>query len=142
LNQVRILFLTLTALPAQAQKTNGRTVERRRALVQYINSYGGIHSKDLDRECTHLVTSKPTSERRPSEKVKWALRELAEKEAARRAGKRDMDEDKEIKIVYEQWIWDCVGYQGRWTEDFYDARKARRTGKVDPGESQHWLKAE
>jgi DNA replication regulator DPB11 len=103
-------------------------------MVQLITDFGGIHSKDLDRECTHLVSSKATNEPRPSEKVKWAVRELKEREASRRAGKKDVDEGEDIKIVHEQWIWDCIGYRGRWKEDGYDARKPRSKGKVDPGE--------
>lgn len=109
-------------------------VERRRALVQYITQSGGIHSKDLDRECTHLVSSKPTFELRPSEKVKWAVREIAEDHASRRAGKKGAEDPEVIKIVYEQWIWDCVGFEGRWKEDYYDAGKARRAGRVNVGE--------
>jgi DNA replication regulator DPB11 len=50
----------------------------------------------------------------------------------RRRGKRYDDEDQ--AIVYEEWLWDCVGYRGRWPEKDYDARKPRAQGKVTPEE--------
>ncbi|WVW83245.1 hypothetical protein I302_105264 [Kwoniella bestiolae CBS 10118] len=103
-------------------------LDRRKQLIKYIEQYGGKYSKDLDRTCTHLISAKPTNEPRSSEKVKWALREIAELEARKRKGVRT--DEEEMKIVYEEWIWDCVAYNGRWKEDWYDARKARRGGKV------------
>ncbi|ODO03446.1 hypothetical protein L198_02293 [Cryptococcus wingfieldii CBS 7118] len=106
-------------------------LDRRRQIVDLINYNGGIYSKDLDKECTHLVSSKPAMEKRPSEKIKWALRNIADNEAARRRGNK-ISEDADIKIVYEEWIWDCVAYKGRWKETMYDARKPRRGGRVNP----------
>ncbi|WVR05087.1 hypothetical protein IAU60_002099 [Kwoniella sp. DSM 27419] len=103
-------------------------LDRRKQLIKYIHSSGGQYSKDLDRSCTHLISAKPTSEPRPSEKVKWALREIADLEARRRRGVRTTEE--EMKIVYEEWVWDCVAYKGRWKEEGYDARKPRRGGRV------------
>ncbi|WWD01536.1 hypothetical protein V866_008481 [Kwoniella sp. B9012] len=103
-------------------------LDRRKQLIKYIEQYGGKYSKDLDRTCTHLISAKPTNEPRSSEKVKWALREIAELEARKRKGVRT--DEEEMKIVYEEWIWDCVAYNGRWKEDWYDARKPRRGGKV------------
>ncbi|WVF72304.1 hypothetical protein IAT40_007117 [Kwoniella sp. CBS 6097] len=103
-------------------------LERRKQLIKYITANGGQYNKDLDRTCTHLISAKPTSEPRSSEKVKWALREIADLEARKRRGVRT--DEEEMKIVYEEWIWDCVAYKGRWKEDYYDARKARRGGRV------------
>ncbi|WWD15806.1 hypothetical protein CI109_100230 [Kwoniella shandongensis] len=104
-------------------------LDRRKQLIKFITSNGGLYSKDLDRHCTHLISAKPTSEPRQSEKIRWALREIAELEARKRRG---VKEDVEpMKIVYEEWVWDCVHYQGRWKEDAYDARKPRRGGKVN-----------
>nr|XP_018263947.1 uncharacterized protein I303_03824 [Kwoniella dejecticola CBS 10117]OBR86105.1 hypothetical protein I303_03824 [Kwoniella dejecticola CBS 10117] len=105
-------------------------LDRRKQLIKYIQSSGGQYSKDLDRSCTHLISAKPTNEPRSSEKVKWALREIAELEARKRKGVRT--DEEEMKIVYEEWVWDCVAYKGRWKEDHYDARKPRRGGKVVP----------
>ncbi|WWC69573.1 uncharacterized protein I206_103516 [Kwoniella pini CBS 10737] len=105
-------------------------LDRRKQLIKFIQSSGGQYSKDLDRSCTHLISAKPTNEPRSSEKVKWALREIAELEARKRKGVRT--DEEEMKIVYEEWVWDCVAYKGRWKEDYYDARKARRGGKVIP----------
>jgi DNA replication regulator DPB11 len=62
--------------------------------------------------------------------VKWALDEHKTREAAIRAGKKV---GEEIKIVYEAWIWDCVAFEGRWKEDYYDAKKPRRAGRVRAG---------
>lgn len=101
-------------------------------MVNFITQNGGTYSKDLDRDCTHLISNKPTNDRNPSEKVKWAVRELALRDSSRRQGKAVEGED--MKVVYEEWIWDCVGYGGRWGEDRYDARKVRRTGKCLAGE--------
>lgn len=71
----------------------------------------------------------PTSDKsKQSEKIKWVLRTLGEREAGRRRGKRYDDEDPHI--VYEEWLWDCIAYRGRWPEKDYDARKPRATGKV------------
>lgn len=112
-------------------------MERRKQIVQYINNNGGVYSKDLDRSCTHLVSNKPTNSKQSSEKVKWAVKEVNERDAQRRAGKKVDGED--MKIVYEEWLWDCIGYEGRWREDGYDARKTRRTGKVSAGQSQRIL---
>ncbi|WVN85237.1 uncharacterized protein L203_100382 [Cryptococcus depauperatus CBS 7841] len=105
-------------------------LDRRKLIIKYITANGGEYHKDLDHVCTHLISSKPTSDPRPSEKLKWALRENAEVEAWRRKGVKDGKH--EIIIVYEEWIWDCVAYKGRWKEDRYDARKPRRGGKVNP----------
>ena len=102
--------------------------------MHHISHNGGVYSKDLDRKCTHLVSAKPTMDLDSSEKVKWAIKEIAEREAKRRAGKRIDGED--IRIVYEEWIWDCIGFDGRWKEDEYDAQRPRRLGRVSAGESQ------
>ncbi|WRT67010.1 uncharacterized protein IL334_003976 [Kwoniella shivajii] len=106
-------------------------LDRRKQLIKHIQNSGGTYSKDLDRSCTHLISAKPTNEPRSSEKVKWALREIADLGARKRKGVK-VDQDEEMKIIYEEWIWDCVAYNGRWKEDFYDARKPRRSGKVVP----------
>lgn len=109
------------------------TVERRREVIDYINRNGGTYSKDLDGECTHLISAKMTTERNQSAKVKWAVAGLAAAAADRRRGKKP--EGTEIWIVFEEWIWDCVGYGGRWKEDMYDARKVRRTPRCRAGTS-------
>lgn len=109
-----------------------QAVERRKQLVRYINDYGGIYSKDLDRSCSHLVLAKSSTESKGSEKVKWALKELQDRDIARRRGKKVEGDD--IKIVYEEWIWDCVAYNGRWKEADYDARKPKKQGRVTASE--------
>lgn len=106
-------------------------MDRRRQIVHHISHNGGVYSKDLDRKCTHLISAKPTSDPNSSEKVKWAVKEISERENKRRAGKRVDGED--IRIVYEEWIWDCVGFEGRWKEDGYDARKERPPGHITAG---------
>ena len=116
-------FRSLTRIP---------TVDRRRQIVHYINHNGGVYSKDLDRKCTHLISAKPTADSQSSEKVKWAMKEVSDRENKRKAGKRVDGED--MLIVYEEWIWDCVGFEGRWKEEEYDARKARRPGRIRAGE--------
>ena len=61
------------------------------------------------------------------------MSELANRAGSKRAGKKA--EGAEIWIVFEEWIWDCVGYEGRWKEDMYDARKVRRTPRCLAGTS-------
>ena len=105
------------------------TVERRKQVIHYVSLFGGTYSKDLDRSCTHLVSAKPTSDPKSSEKVKWALKEMATRESSKKRGKKVED----MRIVYEEWVWDCVGYRGRFKEEEYDAKKPRPKGKVKLG---------
>ncbi|TXT13776.1 hypothetical protein VHUM_01143 [Vanrija humicola] len=107
-------------------------LDRRKQIIKLINQEGGVYSKDLDRTCTHLVSAYPTTDpkSKQSEKIKWSVKELGDRAMQRRRGKRLDDPD--MCIVYESWIWDCVGFHGRWNEDAYDARKPRRDGKVRP----------
>jgi len=107
-------------------------VDRRRQIVHYINHNGGVYSKDLDRKCSHLVSAKCTTDPQSSEKVRWAVREISERDVKRTAGKRVDGED--IRIVYEDWIWDCVGFEGRFKEEEYEARRARRPARLTAGE--------
>lgn len=55
---------------------------------------------------------------------------MAARESAKKKGKKMED----MKIVYEEWIWDCVGFRGRFKEEDYDAKKPRPKGRVKPGE--------
>lgn len=107
-------------------------LDRRKQIIKLINQEGGVYSRDLDRTCTHLVSAYPTTDpkSKQSEKIKWAVKELGDRAMQRRRGKRLDDAD--MCIVYESWIWDCVGFHGRWSEDAYDARKPRRDGRVRP----------
>ncbi|CAK9780911.1 hypothetical protein CC85DRAFT_62497 [Cutaneotrichosporon oleaginosum] len=108
-------------------------MDRRKRVIQLIKENGGIYSKDLDRSCTHLVSAHNALDKsKQSEKIKWALKEQGDRDAGRRRGRRYDDEDQ--AIVYEEWLWDCVGYRGRWPEKDYDARKPRGKGKVTPEE--------
>ncbi|BEI85351.1 hypothetical protein CcaverHIS002_0507520 [Cutaneotrichosporon cavernicola] len=104
-------------------------LDRRKKIIQLIKDNGGIYSKDLDRSCTHLVSAHNALDKsKQSEKIKWALKEQGDRDAGRRRGRRYAEEDQ--AIVYEEWLWDCVAYRGRWLEKDYDARKPRGTGKV------------
>jgi DNA replication regulator DPB11 len=104
------------------------TVDRRKQILSAVKQFGGKYIKDLDRSCTHLIIAKPASESKSSEKVKFVLNELRERDLSRRRGKKVTGHD--IRICYEEWIWDCVGFNGRFKEDDYDARKPRKGGKV------------
>ena len=106
-------------------------VARRTAIKNLVNNNGGQYSKDLDRTCTHLVTPTSTSTPKQSEKVKWALREIASSETAkRRGGKKN---EHTMKLVYEEWLWDCLGYRGRFKEEDYDARRPRSKARIHAG---------
>lgn len=105
-------------------------LDHRKTIIRYIQQFGGTYSKDLDRSCTHLVSAFPTSnpKAKASEKVKWAMKEIGDRAMGRRKGRKVEGED--IWIIYEHWIWDCVGFRGRWKEDAYDARKPRGRPKI------------
>jgi DNA replication regulator DPB11 len=103
-------------------------VERRKTIIAAIKGFGGTYYKNLDRSCTHLISAKPTAESKSSEKVQWAIKELRDRDLSRRRGKKV--EGHDIKICYEEWIWDCVAFCGRFQEDRYDARKPRPEGRV------------
>lgn len=105
-------------------------LDHRKTIIRYIQQFGGAYSKDLDRSCTHLVSAFPTSDpkAKASEKVKWAMKEIGDRAMGRRKGRKVEGDD--IWIIYEHWIWDCVGFRGRWKEDAYDARKPRGRPKI------------
>jgi DNA replication regulator DPB11 len=104
-------------------------LERRREIIRHINLEGGVYSKELDRSCTHLISAHGTREKvKMSEKVKWAVKEMGDREAQKRRGARL--EGEPLRIVYEEWVWDCVGLRGRVKEESYDARVPRRAGRV------------
>lgn len=105
-------------------------LDHRKTIIRYIQQYGGTYSKDLDRSCTHLISAWPTSDpkAKTSEKIKWALKEIGDRAMGRRKGRKVEGDD--IWIIYEHWIWDCVGFRGRWKEDGYDARKPRGRPKI------------
>ncbi|ORX39769.1 hypothetical protein BD324DRAFT_233372 [Kockovaella imperatae] len=103
-------------------------LDRRRQIVQYINDNGGIYNKDLGRGCTHLIAAKGTTEPGQSEKIKWAVKENLDRQRKRKKWKVQSDD---INIVYEEWIWDCVGFRGRFPEAKYDASQPRPKAKVE-----------
>ncbi|KAK4687729.1 DNA replication regulator DPB11, partial [Tremellales sp. Uapishka_1] len=105
-------------------------LNKRKQVISLIETHGGIYKKNLDRTCTHLISALPTFAKPQSEKVKWALSEIEDGSAKKRAGKRPEGED--LKIVYEEWFWDCIAFEGRWKEDYYDARKPRRKARAKP----------
>jgi len=104
------------------------TVDRRKQILSAVRQFGGKYIKDLDRSCTHLIIPKPASESKSSEKVKFVLNDIRQRDLSRRRGKKVAGLD--ISICYEEWIWDCVGFMGRFKEDDYDARKTRKGGKL------------
>lgn len=107
-------------------------MKRRKRLIQLIQDNGGVYSKDLTKDCTHLVSAFALTdpESKKSEKIKWALRAQSERDVGRRRGRKYEDED--MRVVYEAWLWDCIAYKGRWPEDAYDASQPRKEGRVDP----------
>lgn len=102
-------------------------------MIRLINDNGGVYSKDLDRSCTHLISAWSSEDKsHKSEKVIWLVGELGNREAGRRRGTRYDTDDPQI--VYDEWLWDCVAFRGRWPEIHYDARKPRALGRVTPEE--------
>lgn len=103
-------------------------MDRRKQILGAVKQFGGTYLKDLDRSCTHLVIPKPASELKSSAKVKFVLDDIRERDLSRRRGKKV--QGHEMRLVYEEWIWDCIGFNGRFKEDDYDARKPKKEGKV------------
>lgn len=106
-------------------------LDKRKAIIQLVADNGGMYSKHLDRKCTHLVSAYPLDapESKKSAKIKFVLDDL--KDRNRKGVKY---EEEPITIVHEAWLWDCIGYRGRWPESKYDVSRPLEMARVKPEE--------
>ncbi|EKM57882.1 uncharacterized protein PHACADRAFT_26455 [Phanerochaete carnosa HHB-10118-sp] len=85
-------------------------VARRTEINRLVTSQGGAYVKNIERpvRVTHLLCA--TSIEQPSEKMQYATKFNARKEA-------------DIHIIWEQWFWDCFKLHGRCDEEHYDVSR-------------------
>ncbi|KAG9015315.1 hypothetical protein FRB93_013015 [Tulasnella sp. JGI-2019a] len=103
-------------------------VHRRTALAKLISSESGRYCKEVNDRVTHLVVCSPvgTEDEVDSEKVNWArnINVQRRKQGVLPAGL--------IKIVWEEWLWDCQAWQGKWDEASYRIENLRPERKPSP----------
>ncbi|KAG8881311.1 hypothetical protein FRB98_004423 [Tulasnella sp. 332] len=103
-------------------------VPRRTSLAKLISFESGRYCKEVNERVTHLVVCSPvgSDEEVDSEKVKWAKGVNAQrrKQGVLPAGL--------IKIVWEEWLWDCKEWQGKWDEAKYRIEIPRPDRKAPP----------
>lgn len=85
-----------------------------------IQANGGLFAKDLDRDVTHVLICgetvgrellEPGSRVVESEKAMWARKINSERK--KKAAQKHADKDVElINVVWEEWFWDCMTYEG------------------------------
>ncbi|GJJ08723.1 hypothetical protein Clacol_002942 [Clathrus columnatus] len=93
--------------------TGMRDAESRERVAEIIEKQGGTHLRSLNAPVTHLLCSIPTSE-----KISRA-KEIN--------GKKGMGT---IRIIWEEWFWDCLEFHGRWGEQAYDIDRPRPARKL------------
>lgn len=88
------------------------SVSRRASIAKIVTAESGRYCKDLSEKVTHLVVcSSPEDDSAPdSAKVQWAKAVNANR---RRDG---LTPEGLIKIVWEEWLWDCHEWQGMGSE--------------------------
>ncbi|KAG9010067.1 hypothetical protein FRB90_008023, partial [Tulasnella sp. 427] len=98
---------------------------RRNELSRLIEQNGGTYSKQLNHNSTHLVVCCPTdSAANDSEKVKWARATNVER---KKSGSQAL-----IQIVWEEWLFDSIDWQGKWDETNHRIDNPRPARKVLP----------
>ncbi|TIB78664.1 hypothetical protein E3Q22_02480 [Wallemia mellicola] len=79
----------------------------RKEIERSLIANGANISRDLHKQCTHLVTENTTSQ-----KVKWARN-------------YNMNNENKIKIVWTEWINACLAVNGRLPEEEFSTEKER-----------------
>ncbi|KAL1758586.1 hypothetical protein FB107DRAFT_271789 [Schizophyllum commune] len=81
-------------------------IDRRVEINKLVNAHGGSFRKELQRpvDVTHLLCSGDVSE--PTDKMHYA-------ERFNQRGETD------IKLVWEEWFWDCLEFGGHFDEEKY-----------------------
>ena len=72
-------------------------METRMMLNALLTQHGGVYLNVLDTSATHLLCSTQTSP-----KIDWA-----------RDYNTNQRPDKRIKMIWEEWFWDCLEFGGK-----------------------------
>ncbi|KAL1686480.1 hypothetical protein GGG16DRAFT_128671 [Schizophyllum commune] len=88
-------------------------IDRRVEINKLVNAHGGSFRKELQRpvDVTHLLCSGDVSE--PTDKMHYA-------ERFNQRGETD------IKLVWEEWFWDCLEFGGHFDEEKYLVKRHPR----------------
>jgi hypothetical protein len=103
------IFLDVILCPSAISLTNRTQIHR------LITEQGGQYVKEIERpvRVTHLLCSGDEE----TEKIKYA-RKFNERGEA------------DIRLVWEEWFWDCIEFGGRFDEEEYLVSKPRPERKV------------
>ncbi|KAJ7584435.1 hypothetical protein C8J56DRAFT_951061 [Mycena floridula] len=88
------------------------SVERRAEVYELLKRHQGVYSRNLASQVTHLLCS--TDDK--TDKI-----HLAEEMNAK---------GTKIRLVWEQWFWDCIAFGGRFDEDKYHIRRPKPKPKL------------
>ncbi|KAG8965377.1 hypothetical protein FRC00_004533 [Tulasnella sp. 408] len=110
--------------------TGENDVTRRTELAKLIQRHGGSYSKQLNHNVTHLVVCcKSESAANESEKVKWARAANMER---KKSGVQYL-----IQLIWEEWLFDSIDWQGKWEEPNYRIENPRPSRKILPEQEAH-----
>ncbi|KAG8928385.1 hypothetical protein FRC01_006008 [Tulasnella sp. 417] len=105
--------------------TGENDVTRRTELAKLIQRHGGLYSKQLNHNVTHLVVCcKSDSAANDSEKVKWARGANMDR---KKSGVQFL-----IQLIWEEWLFDSIDWQGKWEETDYRIENPRPSRKILP----------
>ncbi|KIO26339.1 hypothetical protein M407DRAFT_24424 [Tulasnella calospora MUT 4182] len=105
--------------------TGENDATRRTELAKLIQRHGGSYSKQLNHNVTHLVVCcKSDSAANESEKVKWAKGANVDR---KKSGVQFL-----IQLVWEEWLFDSMDWQGKWEETNYRIDNPRPSRKIPP----------
>ncbi|KAL1664337.1 hypothetical protein GGF50DRAFT_115162 [Schizophyllum commune] len=88
-------------------------IDRRVEINKLVNAHGGSFRKELQRpvDVTHLLCSGDVSE--PTDKIHYAE-------------KFNQRGETNIKLVWEEWFWDCLEFGGHFDEEKYLVKRHPR----------------
>ncbi|KAH8094535.1 hypothetical protein BXZ70DRAFT_1072697 [Cristinia sonorae] len=117
------VYVTLTGIS---------NIERRMEINKLITKHGGKYFKNLERpvKVTHVLCSREASEDNADAlDGPWVAEQTDKMIYAHKFNDRG---ESDIKIVWEEWFWDCLEYGGRFNEDDYLVSKPRPKRKKRP----------
>ncbi|KAF8512497.1 hypothetical protein JB92DRAFT_2928157 [Gautieria morchelliformis] len=94
--------------------TGMEDIALRNKVHAWLAKEGGVYLKSLNATATHLLCCVSDT----SAKLKWT-----------RDHNRTQSQTDQIRIVWEEWFWDCIEFGGRWDESSYEITKARPARK-------------
>ncbi|THH28236.1 hypothetical protein EUX98_g5958 [Antrodiella citrinella] len=109
------------------------SVERRMEINKLVSKNGGTYVKNLERpvKVTHLVCSREDDGTVDKENMNepWTSEKTDKMIYAQKFNER---REANIHIVWEEWLWDCITYGGRFDEEEYSITKPRPQRKTGP----------